>query len=129
MMAILKEYYRNLQVYEITYILFFQHFGISSLFARNQSLTWFSSFFAVSKRVLTLLSEQNRFVSSAKSTGSSTLVELLRSFTKIRKSKGSSIKPWEKTHLTIFISVLKLSNEKNCFLFEKYLLNHSGFSD
>ena len=90
-----------------------------SLFARNQSLIWFSHWFAVSNRVLMLLSEQNRFVSSAKSTGSRTLVELLRSFTKIRKSKDPCIEPWETPHLTIFISVLKSSYEINCFLFDK----------
>ena len=79
-----------------------------SLFARNQSLIWFSSWFADSKNVLKLLSEENWFVSSAKSTGSRTLVGFLMSFTKIRKSKDPSIEPWGTPHLRIFISVLKL---------------------
>ena len=90
-----------------------------SLFARNQSLIWLSSWFAFSNRTVILLSEENRFVSSAKSTGSRTLVELLRSFTKIRKSKDPSIEPWGTPHLAIFIPVLELLYEINCFLFDK----------
>ena len=58
--------------------------------------------------------EQNRFVSSTKSTISKALVELLRSFTKIRK--GPSIEIWGTLHLTILISVLKWSCKINCFL-------------
>ena len=59
-----------------------------SLFARNQSLISFSSWFTVSNRALILLSEQNRFVSSAKVHD-----QELRSFAKIRKSKGPIIEP------------------------------------
>ena len=70
-----------------------------SLFARNQSLIWFSFWFAISKRVLILLSEQNRFVLSAKTTRSRTLVELLRSFTRIGKDKGPSIKNLGEHHI------------------------------
>ena len=105
-------------MHEITNILFFSTLK-DSLFARNQSLIWFSFWFSVSKRVLILLSEQNRFVLSAKNTRSRTLVELLRSLTKIRKSKGPSIQTWGTPHLTSFISVLKWSYEINCFLFDK----------
>ena len=63
------------------------------LIAKNQLLIWLSSWFAVSNSALILLSEQYRFVSSAKSTQSRTLVELLRSFTKIRKNRSPSIEP------------------------------------
>ena len=90
-----------------------------SLFARNQSLIWFSFWFAISKRILILLLEQNRFVSSAKSRGSMSLANFLRSFTKITKLKGPSIEPWRTLDLTIFISVLKSSYKINCFLFNK----------
>ena len=78
---------------------------MDSLFSRNQYLIWPSSWFAISIKTLILFSEQN--VSSAKSTGSRILVELLRSFTKTRKSKGPSIEPWRTPHLTIFISVFQ----------------------
>ena len=54
-----------------------------------------------------------------KSTGSRTLLELSRLFTKIRKGKGPSLEPWGKPHLTIFISVLKSSYPINRFLFDK----------
>ena len=46
-----------------------------SLFTRNQSLIRLSTWFAISNRALALLSEQDRFVSSAKSTGSRTWVD------------------------------------------------------
>ena len=75
-----------------------------------------------------LLSEQNRFALTAKSTGARTLVELLRSFTKKKKKKKKKIKRKSKSpsvglrgtpRLTIFISVLKSSYKVNCFLSAK----------
>ena len=45
------------------------------------------------------------FVLGAKSIGSRTLVELLRSFTKIRKNQDPSIECWGTPHLTVSISV------------------------
>ena len=97
-----------------------------SLFARNQSLIRSSSWFAVSKRAPLLSSEQNRLASSRKSTGSWTLVELLRSFTKI-KNNGPSIEHWETPHLTILISFLKSSYEINCFYLTSSFKTISGF--
>ena len=73
-----------------------------------------------------LLSEQNRFALTAKSTGARTLVELLRSFTKKKKKKKNEIKSKSPSvglrgtpRLTIFISVLKSSYKVNCFLSAK----------
>ena len=72
-----------------------------------------------------LLSEQNRFALTAKSTGARTLVELLRSLTKKkkkkkeRKSKSPSVGLRGTPRLTIFISVLKSSYKVNSFLSAK----------
>ena len=85
------------------YIVFFLRLGIVYLQETNYYL---GSVLGLLSLIEPLYSCQNKIglYCPQKSTGSRPFIELLRSFTKIRKSKGPSREPWGTPHLTIFIS-------------------------
>lgn len=64
---------------------------MDNLFVKKQIINLVQFLVCCLKRVFALSLERNRFVSSAKSTRSKPLVDLLWLFTKIRKTNSPSI--------------------------------------
>ena len=84
--------------------------------------------FAVSKRSLISLCLRNRLVSFAYMTGSNKCVAFFRSFTYSKNSSDPGIEPCGTPRVIVSRSAFSsLFIWMNCFLFDKWFLNHEWF--